>query len=65
MNYTTSHARTNLNQPDISELIFNNQFTSYQIGYTSINEIEKELTSTGVYLQDKDHRSYLNDFYQD
>ena len=65
MNYTTSHARTNLNQPDISELIFKNQFTSYQIGYTSINEIHKELTQTGVYLQDSDHRSYLQDFYQD
>ena len=65
MNYTTSHTKSNYNQPDISELIFNNQFTSYQIGYTSINEIHKELTQTGVYLQDSDHRSYLQDFYQD
>ena len=65
MNYTTSHTKSNYNQPDISELIFNNQFTSYQIGYTSINEIHKELTQTGVYLQDSDHRSYLQEFYQD
>ncbi len=65
MNYTTSHTKSNYNQPDISELIFNNQFTSYQIGYTSINEIHKELTQTGVYLHDSDHRSYLQEFYQD
>jgi len=58
MNLSTTHTLDYLDQPEVNELINNNTYSSYQIGYTQLTAIEEDLRDQ----YNKDHRNYVLDF---
>ncbi len=58
MNLSTLHTPDYQDQSEVEELIFNNTFSSYQIGYSQLTAIERDLRDQ----YNKDHRNYILDF---